>query len=181
MAPSSTPEPEDAPAIPGAIAEDPTSAPAKKRRVESNLVAHARRELRILGEDRWVTNGLCRVVQAFADMGHSGGSAPHAITYLERLLKYQPLSDLTDDPSEWIDRHAEGLFPTPFWQSKRNPEAMSTDGGATYYLLSEQTASGDIATTPLHQSKPAPRDAAAEPADDQPTEPVRLAHQRGGI
>lgn len=184
MAPSGTPEPENAPAIPGALTAEPAASPAKKRRVESNLVAHARRELRIIGEDTDTTRGLCRVVQAFADMGHSGGSAPYAIAYLERLLKYQPLSDLTDDPSEWIDRHAEGLFPTPFWQSKRNPEAMSTDGGVTYYLLSEQTASGDIATTPLHQSKPVIRDAAPEPAEEigrQITRSVRRARQNGGI
>lgn len=172
MAPSSTPETDNAPAIPGALNAEPTVPPAKQRRVESNLVAHARRELRIIGEDADTIRGLCRVVQAFADMGHSGGSAPHAIAYLERLLKYQPLSDLTDDPGEWIDRHAEGMTLTPFWQSKRNPEAMSTDGGKTYYLLSEQTAAGGIATTPLHQSKPVNR-GAAEPQEVQVDQSVR--------
>lgn len=134
----------------------------KTRREESNLVAHARRELRIIGEDHHTITGLCQVVRAFSDMGHSGGSAPHAIAYLERLLRFQPLSELTDDPTEWIDRHAEGLFPTPFWQSKRNPEAMSTDGGKTYYLISEQEAAGDIATTPLHHSKAADLPAEAD-------------------
>ncbi|WP_399559367.1 hypothetical protein [Streptomyces chartreusis] len=131
----------------------------KTQRPESNLVAHARRELRIIGEDPDVVHGLCKVVQAFADMGHSGGSAHFAALYLDKLLRYQPLSELTDDPTEWIDRHAEGLFPTPFWQSKRNPEAMSTDGGKTYYLISEQEAAGDIATTPVHQSKAVPQEA----------------------
>jgi hypothetical protein len=125
----------------------------KPRREESNLVAHARRELRIIGEDSDTIRGLCNVVQAFADMGHSGSSAHFAAQYLERLLRYQPLSDLTDDPGEWIDRHAEGLTTSPLWQSKRNPEAFSSDGGKTYYLLSEQEAAGDLATTPLHQSK----------------------------
>ncbi|MCI3279146.1 hypothetical protein [Streptomyces cylindrosporus] len=129
--------------------------PRKTSREDTPLVAHARHELRLIGEDDFVITGLCKVIRSFADMGHSGGSAPHAIAYLERLLRFQPLSELTDDPSEWIDRHAEGLFPTPFWQSKRNPEAMSTDGGKTYYLISEQEAAGDIATTPLHRSKPA--------------------------
>lgn len=127
----------------------------KPHHEESNLVAHARRELRLIGEDDDTVRGLCRVVQAFADMGHSGGSAHFASLYLDKLLRYQPLSELTDDPAEWIDRHAEGLVPTPFWQSKRNPEAMSTDGGKTYYLISEQEAAGDLATTPLHHSKAA--------------------------
>ncbi|WP_329047075.1 hypothetical protein [Streptomyces sp. NBC_01422] len=131
------------------------------RSSESKLVAHARRELCILGEDRDTIRGLCKVVQAFADMGHSGGSAPYAIAYLERLLRFQPLTDLTDDPAEWIDRHAEGMTPTPLWQSQRNSEAFSTDGGKTYYLLSEQQAAGDIATTPLHHSKSVPQVAEA--------------------
>ncbi|MFI2620472.1 hypothetical protein [Streptomyces sp. NPDC018584] len=124
----------------------------KPRREESPLVSHARRELRLIGEDPDTIRGLCKVVQAFADMGHSGGSAHFASLYLDKLLRYQPLSDLTDDPNEWIDRHAEGLTSVPLWQSKRNSEAMSTDGGKTYYLLSEQEAAGDIATTPLHRS-----------------------------
>lgn len=128
---------------------------------ESNLVAHARRELRIIGEDPTTIRGLCNVVKAFADMGHSGSSAHFASLYLDKLLRYQPLSDLTADPGEWIDRHAEGMTPTPLWQSKRNPEAMSHDGGKTYYLLSELQAAGDMATTPIHKSKAA--DQAAEP------------------
>lgn len=128
--------------------------PAQKRpREESNLVAHARRELRIVGEDQDVIDGVCRVVQAFADMGHSGGSAHFTALYLDKLLRYQPLSDLTDEPAEWIDRHAEGMTTSPLWQSVRNSEAFSHDGGKTYYLLSEQEAAGDIATTPLHTSK----------------------------
>lgn len=164
MNPSRTED--DAPAIPGAL--EPAPAARSRRRTtpradESNLVAHARTELRILGEDRDTIRGLCKVVQAFADMGHSGGSAPYAIAYLEKLLKWEPLSELTDDPAEWIDRHAEGMTPLPMWQSKRNPEAFSTDGGKTYTLLSEQQAAGDIATTPLRHSKVLPQ--AAEPED----------------
>lgn len=132
---------------------------------ESNLVAHARRELRLINEDPDVISGLCNVVQAFADMGHSGSSAHFATQYIERLLRYQPLSDLTDDPGEWIDRHAEGLTTSPLWQSVRHPEAFSTDGGKTYTLLSEKEAAGDIATTPLHRSKAMPKDGEPTPAD----------------
>jgi hypothetical protein len=138
--------------------------PKTPRPTQSNLVTHARRELRIVGEDQDVIDGLSRVVQAFADMGHSGGSAHFAALYLDKLLRYQPLSELTDDPGEWIDRHAEGLTTEPLWQSNRNPEAFSTDGGKTYYLLSEQEAAGDIATTPLHRSKVMPQAAKPEGA-----------------
>jgi hypothetical protein len=138
--------------------------PAKTSRPESNLVAHARRELRLIGEDPDTITGLCRVVQAFADMGHSGSSAHFASLYLDKLLRYKPLSELTDDPGEWIDRHAEGLTSEPLWQSRRNSEAFSTDGGKTYYLLSEQEASGDLATTPLHRSKAMPQETEPEEA-----------------
>ncbi|MFI1161419.1 hypothetical protein [Streptomyces sioyaensis] len=124
---------------------------------ESNLVAHARRELTIIGEDRDTIDGLLKVVQAFADMGHSGASAHFASLYLDKLLRYQPLSDLTDNPDEWIDRHAEGLSSTPCWQSARNSEAFSDDGGKTYTLLSEREVSGDMAVTPLHHSKVLPQ------------------------
>ena len=134
----------------------------RPRRDESPLVTHARRELRIFGEDPQLTAGLVRVVRAFADMGHSGTSAPHCADLLDKLFRYQPLTDLTDDPAEWIDRHAEGMTPTPLWQSRRNSEAFSTDGGKTYTLLSEQEAAGDLATTPLHRSKSAQQAQAAE-------------------
>lgn len=135
----------------------------KPRTEESNLVIHARRELRLIGEDPQTIASLCRVVRAFADIRPSGSQAACYTQYLERLLRFDPLSELTDNPAEWIDRHAEGMTTRPLWQSVRNTEAFSTDGGKTYYLLSEQEAAGDIATTPLHHSKTAAR-------DDQPTE-----------
>lgn len=137
--------------------------PKSEARPQSNLVAHARRELRLIGEAPDVIRGLSKVVQAFADMGHSGSSAHFAAQYLDKLLRFQPLSELTDDPREWIDRHAEGMTPIPLWQSRRNSEAFSTDGGVTYYLLSEQEAAGDLATTPLHRSKTLPKTSTAEP------------------
>ncbi|WP_446458617.1 hypothetical protein [Streptomyces rochei] len=140
---------------------------SKPRRDESPLVTHARRELRIFGEDPATAAGLIRVVRAFADMGHSGTSAPHCADLLDKLFRYQPLTDLTDDPAEWIDRHAEGLTPTPLWQSRRNSEAFSTDGGKTYTLLSEQEAAGDVATTPLHRSKSTARLAFEESARER--------------
>ena len=116
----------------------------------SNLVAHAKRELSLIGEDQDTIDGIVNVVQAFADCGHSGGSAPFAIAYLEDLLKYRPLSDLTDDSDEWTDRTEMSGY--PIWQSTRNPEAMSEDGGKTYWLISECEAAGSMDTTPRHST-----------------------------
>ncbi|SES03561.1 hypothetical protein [Streptomyces qinglanensis] len=104
---------------------------------ESPLVTHARRELALIGEDEWLTNGLCKVIEAFAAMGHSGFSAEHSALVLEKLLRFQPLSPLTDDPAEWIDR-AQEMGGVPFWQNVRDSRSMSTDGGKTYTLVDEE-------------------------------------------
>jgi hypothetical protein len=108
---------------------------------DSNLVKHARRELELLGEtDVAFVESIVGAVRAFTSYGHSGGSAPIAIDYLHRLLQFQPLVPLTNDPAEWNDVSAQSGV--PLWQSTRNPEAFSGDGGKTYYLLSEYRATG---------------------------------------
>lgn len=113
----------------------------------SNLVDHARRELELIGEEPATIDGYLKVVQAFADMGHSGGSASVAIPVLHELFQYKNLRPLTDSPGEWVD-HGNSL-----WQNTRNGEAFSSDGGKTYWLLSERAASLEV--TPLHRSEPA--------------------------
>lgn len=148
------------PAIPGALSvDDPipyaladTDAPRDEPE-ESNLVTHARRELQLLGEDEDVIEWYLDVVRQFAAFGHSGGSAAATIPVLTRLLQYQQLTELTADPQEW-QHIAEAIAgDASTWQSRRNPEAFSTDGGKTYYLLSETTRNGRPRRT--HTSKPA--------------------------
>lgn len=115
----------------------------------SNLVRHARQELELIGEERETIDGYCRVIQAFADMGHSGGSASVMIPTLNRLLQFQHLSPLTDDPSEWNHISSERSGGDEIWQSTRDPEVFSTDGGKTFYRLSE----GGSDTAPRYQSE----------------------------
>lgn len=106
----------------------------------SNLVIHARRELDRIGiksedkdgPDEWMRKNLLELVQVFADQGHSGFSASYVIEILPSLLNFKPLTPITDDPTEWMD------VTDHMWQNVRNTEAFSTDGGKTYYLLSEQ-------------------------------------------
>lgn len=119
---------------------------------ESNLVAHARRELEAIGEEPDTIAGYLRVVQAFADMGHSGGSASVAIPTINQLLQFKPLGPITNDPDEWYN-HGKDMGGRPgedFWQNKRDGEAFSNDGGKTYYLLSERPLYQK--TGPLHTS-----------------------------
>ncbi len=97
----------------------------------SNLVEHARRELALIGEEQEFVDGYLNVIQAFADMRHSGGSASVAIPVINQLLQFNNLSPLTDDIEEWIQ------VGDCSWQNCRNPEAFSEDVGYTYYLLSE--------------------------------------------
>lgn len=101
----------------------------------SNLVKHALREMEIANVEDDVRSSVIKMVQAFADYGHSGGSASVVIPMVNRLLQFQPLTPLTDNPREWSD--VDSLSPGT-WQSVRQSEAFSHDGGRTYYVLSEQ-------------------------------------------
>lgn len=103
-----------------------------------SLADHARRELEIAGyfDEAGDYNGLigdsvlelCRV---FGGQGHSGYSAEMVRELFYKLSQFQPLADLTNGADEW-NEIGVGL-----WQSNRNSEAFSRDGGHTYYLLSE--------------------------------------------
>lgn len=122
----------------------------KKIQSESMLLAHARKELELLGEDEDTIEGYLKVVQAFSEMGHSGGSASIAIPVLNSLFLFKHITPLTNDPSEWMEIDADVWGRAGTWQSKRNPEAFSTDGGKTYYLLSEGAHS--LNQRPLHST-----------------------------
>ncbi len=102
------------------------------KKTQSNLVDHARRELELIREGPEFIEGYLKVIEAFAEVGHSGGSAAVAIPVINELLQFKNLSPLTDDPDEWMKISDEDC-----WQCRRNPEAFSNDSGKTYYLLSE--------------------------------------------
>jgi hypothetical protein len=117
----------------------------------SNLVDHARRELALIGEGQDVTDGIVKVIAAFADVADSGGSTPFVIAHVEKLMRFEPLSLLTNDPAEWQDQsEASGCA---LWQSRRNPKAFSTDGGRTYTLLGEEPRTSG-SSQPVHTSQP---------------------------
>lgn len=117
----------------------------------SNLVTHARNELTAIGEEPAVIDWYCRVVEEFASFGHSGGSASVAIPTLNALLQFKNLSPLTNDPGEW--HNVSDMSGYELWQSRRNSEAFSDDGGKTYWLLSEGGHAGN--RKPRHTSKEA--------------------------
>ena len=89
----------------------------------SNLIAHAEKELDLIGmTDDGDINGMMRkhllhMIKEFADEGHSGFSANYAIQCLSKLLAYKPLSPLTGEDDEWgeVAQEDEG----PLFQNKR--------------------------------------------------------------
>jgi hypothetical protein len=107
-------------------------------REDSNLYAHAVRELELAHVEEDVRPSLLDAVAAFASYGHSGGSAGVCVLILRDLLQYQPLSPLTDDPAEWMLVEEDKAGNKRTWQSIRASEAFSDDAGKTYYMLREE-------------------------------------------
>lgn len=105
---------------------------------ESNLVRHARRELEALGNGPEIDDHVIEMVKIFSAAGHSGYSGFYTIGLLERLLRFENLTELTDNPDEWYyhDYSLSG-WKKGIYQNIRNGEAFSFDGGKTYYLTSE--------------------------------------------
>lgn len=106
---------------------------------DSNIATHAWDELNREGlftKDGDFYGGLTGravmdLVEVFVKQGHSGASGAVVIDLFRRLVMFQALSDLTDDPDEWMEV-VDGL-----WQSRRRAEAFSSDGGRTYKLNSD--------------------------------------------
>lgn len=49
--------------------------------------------------------GVCKLLDVFADEGHSGFSAPYAVDLFKRLAMFEPLVPLTGEDWEWNEVH----------------------------------------------------------------------------
>ena len=73
----------------------------------SNLVEHAKREFEVLGwpgddeMQQMVCDNLIELLEAFAEQGHSGSSAPYVMRLFGKLADFAPISPLTGKDSEW--------------------------------------------------------------------------------
>lgn len=105
---------------------------------ESNLVKHARHELKLIGEDFDATEWYIRVIKEYSRFGHSGGSAWATLQVLEELLRFRPLTELTDDINEWV-YHGKEFWngETGVWQNKRDGRMFSEDAGKTYTCVDD--------------------------------------------
>lgn len=106
------------------------------------LVEHAEREMRLAGlydedadYDGMIPEAVMAIVKTFAEQGHSGASAGMVLAILDRVMRFEPLTELTSNPEEWRDvSEASGY---PFWQSRRDPAVFSKDCGQTWYRLED--------------------------------------------
>jgi hypothetical protein len=81
-----------------------------------------------------IAEAVMKLVRAFADDGHSGGSMQMTLAAFDRVVRFKCLTDLTDNPDEWMNVSHMGANGDPaMWQSLRMCSCFSTDGGKTYY------------------------------------------------
>lgn len=109
------------------------------------LVEHAEHELRAAGlfdedsdYDGWLGESVLELVRTFAAQGHSGFSAYSTIDLFERVATYRALTPITSNPDEWahIDEDVWGE-PGGIWQSRRQPDLFSRDGGQTWHSVDD--------------------------------------------
>ena len=129
--------------------------------INENLTDFAKDELQKAGlfdkdsdYDGVLGDAVLDLVKTLAGQGHSGTSAQMTAEIFNRLVNYKPLSGLTDDPKEWMFiSEQDPRTPTgtgDVWQSRRNPNCFSEDGGKTYYDLDQNQKEGKMV---VHQSK----------------------------
>ena len=69
-------------------------------------------------------DGILKMIEAFADEGHSGFSAGMAISIFSRLARFEPLSPLTGADDEWTEV-GTGVF-----QNRRCSTVFKDETGA---------------------------------------------------
>ena len=106
---------------------------------DSNLVAHAKRELSLAGlydkdsdYDGMIGEAVEELIKLFASQGHSGFSASMVTDIAQRLMRFEPLTPVTNDPDDWMEVF-EGQF-----QCRRHSSLFSEDAGRTYYDMDER-------------------------------------------
>ena len=115
-----------------------------------SLYEYAKRELELAGllnkdadYDGMLGSAVLDIVKKFATQGHSGASASMAVAILEKLLRYEPLTDITSDPDEWV--YISEDQGGPIWQNRRRGTSFSRDGGKTWYDIDDETRNnGDV-------------------------------------
>ena len=76
------------------------------------LIEYAKSELSRIPKDKdgmqeLMNKDILEVIRIFSEQGHSGFSASYALSILDRLLRFKPISPLTGDDNEWGNPYGE--------------------------------------------------------------------------
>lgn len=101
---------------------------------ESNLVQHAKSEWKIAFPEKCemqdaVGQSVFDVCAIFSLEGHSGGSAGYTVGFIEKALRFAPLSSLKGTDEEWME--VAGFGDEKLFQNRRCPHVFK-DGGDVY-------------------------------------------------
>ena len=113
---------------------------------KSNLETHAENEMRLAGlydKDSdyggMIPDAVMKMVRAHSEEGHSGGSHSLVMAIFNKVINFQNLTPITNDPQEWMDvADYAGPQNPAVWQSRRNPSLFSNDSGKTYYSIDDE-------------------------------------------
>ena len=74
---------------------------------------------------------VMKLLEVFADEGHSGSSAPYAINLFKQLASFEPVAPLTGEDWEWTDvSEYGGRDDGPLFQNKRCGHVFKDNDGA---------------------------------------------------
>ena len=109
--------------------------------MKTKLYLHAKKELELLGMyngdelEKDTANSILKMIEAWSEVGHSGGSASWTGEVVYKILGWETLTPITSDPSEWEDMSE--MNGSPMWQNKRDSRFFSRDGGKTWWGLDD--------------------------------------------
>lgn len=108
----------------------------------SNYERHAMMEFRAAGwtdesgkfndeMQEMICKHVMKLLEVFADEGHSGSSAPYAINLFKQLASFEPVAPLTGEDWEWTDvSEYGGRDDGPLFQNKRCGHVFKDNDGA---------------------------------------------------
>lgn len=109
----------------------------------SNLTEHAKLELRLAGmydEDVDYGEGaiakcVMELIEVLSSQEHSGGSHAMTMAIFDKLSRFENLTPISSDPSEW--NCVSDMCDHETWQNQRRGTTFSLDGGQTWYDIDD--------------------------------------------
>lgn len=101
---------------------------------DDNYQSHARREFVAAGYDPeeksgpnfWIQENVLDMLRVMSMQGHSGSSAPFLSNYFNKLSRFEPLTPLKGDESEWVEVGPQ------VWQNARLSSVFKDADGRAY-------------------------------------------------